>query len=201
MAVLTRGFRGRRQDRGDRRLPPGQYDVGDGFPVLSAGPTPRTPPARWDLTVHDRTGELRRWSWEEFRALPREALSVDIHCVTTWSKFDTRWEGVSVDTLLQDAPTTARYVLAASDGGYTTNLPLEELTGGRAWVVDTYEGQPLAPEHGGPARLLVPHLYFWKSAKWVRRLTLLPYDEPGFWETFGYHNHGDPWREERYSGD
>ena len=202
MTVLTRGFRrGRSQERSDGRLPPGQYDVGNGFPVLSAGPTPRTPLARWDLTVHDQTGELRRWSWEEFRALPREALSVDIHCVTTWSKFDTRWEGVSVDTLLQDAPTTARYVLAASDGGYTTNLPLEEVTGGQAWVVDTYEGRPLAPEHGGPARLLIPHLYFWKSAKWVRRLTLLPYDEPGFWETFGYHNHGDPWREERYSGD
>ena len=202
MTVLTRGFRrGRSQERSDGRLPPGQYDVGNGFPVLSAGPTPRTPLARWDLTVHDQTGELRRWSWEEFRALPREALSVDIHCVTTWSKFDTRWEGVSVDTLLQDAPTTARYVLASSDGGYTTNLPLEEVTGGQAWVVDTYEGQPLAPEHGGPARLLVPHLYFWKSAKWVRRLTLLPHDEPGFWETFGYHNHGDPWREERYSGD
>ena len=202
MTVLTRGFRrGRSQGRSDGRLPPGQYDVGNGFPVLSAGPTPRTPLARWDLTVHDQTGELRRWSWEEFRALPRQALSVDIHCVTTWSKFGTRWEGVSVDTLLQDAPTTARHVLASSDGGYTTNLPLEEVTGGQAWVVDTYEGQPLAPEHGGPARLLVPHLYFWKSAKWVRRLTLLPYDEPGFWETFGYHNHGDPWREERYSGD
>ena len=202
MTVLTRGFRrGRSRERSDGRLPPGQYDVGDGFPVLSAGPTPRTPLARWDLTVHDQTGELRRWSWEEFRALPHEALSVDIHCVTTWSKFDTRWEGVSVDTLLQDAPNTARHVLASSDGGYTTNLPLEEVTGGQAWVVDTYEGQPLAPEHGGPARLLVPHLYFWKSAKWVRRLTLLPYDEPGFWETFGYHNHGDPWREERYSGD
>ena len=202
MTVLTRGFRrGRSRERSDGRLPPGQYDVGDGFPVLSAGPTPRTPLARWDLTVHDQTGELRRWSWEEFRALPREALSVDIHCVTTWSKFDTRWEGVSVDTLLQDAPNTARHVLASSDGGYTTNLPLEEVTGGQAWVVDTYEGQPLAPEHGGPARLLVPHLYFWKSAKWVRRLTLLPYDEPGFWETFGYHNHGDPWREQRYSDD
>ena len=202
MTVLTRGFRrGRSRERSDGRLPPGQYDVGDGFPVLSAGPTPRTPLARWDLTVHDQTGELRRWSWEEFRALPREALSVDIHCVTTWSKFDTRWEGVSVDTLLQDAPNTARHVLASSDGGYTTNLPLEEVTGGQAWVVDTYEGQPLAPEHGGPARLLVPHLYFWKSAKWVRRLTLLPYDQPGFWETFGYHNHGDPWREQRYSDD
>ena len=202
MTVLTRGFRrGRSRERSDGRLPPGQYDVGDGFPVLSAGPTPRTPQARWDLTVHDETGERRRWSWEEFRALPREALSVDIHCVTTWSKFDTRWEGVSVDTLLQDAPTTARYVLAGSDGGYTTNLPLEEVTGGQAWVVDTYEGQPLAPEHGGPARLLVPHLYFWKSAKWVRRLRFMERDAPGFWESLGYHIRGDPWREQRYEGD
>ena len=202
MTMLSRGFRrGRGQERSADRLPPGQYDVGDGFPVLSAGPTPRTPLARWDLTVHDETGELHRWTWEEFGSLPREAVSVDIHCVTTWSKFDTRWEGVSIDTLLQDVPSTATHVLAASDGGYTTNLPLEGLTAGRAWVVDTYEGQPLAPEHGGPARLLVPHLYFWKSAKWLRRLTLMHHDEPGFWETFGYHNHGDPWLEQRYSGD
>ncbi|WP_222268902.1 molybdopterin-dependent oxidoreductase [Modestobacter marinus] len=201
MTVLSRGFRRGRSDRADDRLPPGQYDVGDAFPVLSAGPTPQTRLERWDFSVHDQTDELRRWTWDEFRALPREAVSVDIHCVTTWSKFDTRWEGVSLDTLLGDVPGTTRYILAASDGGYTTNLPLDEVTAGRAWLVDTYEGQPLAPEHGGPARLLVPHLYFWKSAKWVRRLTLLPYDEPGFWETFGYHNHGDPWREERYSGD
>ncbi len=201
MTVLSRGFRRGRSDRADDRLPPGQYDVGDGFPVLSAGPTPKTRLERWDFSVHDQTDELRRWTWDEFRALPREAVSVDIHCVTTWSKFDTRWEGVSLDTLLGTVPGTTRYVLAGSDGGYTTNLPLEDVTGGRAWLVDTYDGQPLAPEHGGPARLLVPHLYFWKSAKWVRRLTLLPYDEPGFWETFGYHNHGDPWREERYSGD
>jgi DMSO/TMAO reductase YedYZ molybdopterin-dependent catalytic subunit len=201
MSVLSRGFRRRGRGRDDGRLPPGQYDVGDDFPVLSAGATPSTPLDRWDLSVHDETGEQHRWSWEEFRALPREALSVDIHCVTTWSKFDTRWEGVSVDTLLQDVETTATHVLAGSDGGYTTNLPLEEVTDSRAWVVDTYDGQPLPPEHGGPARLLVPHLYLWKSAKWVRRLTLLHHDEPGFWETFGYHNHGDPWREERYRGD
>ncbi len=201
MAVLSRGFRRGRRDRDDGRLPPGQYDVGDGFPVLSAGPTPHTPLDRWDLTVHDATGERARWSWDEFRALPREALSVDLHCVTTWSKFDTRWEGVAVDTLLQGVETTASFVLAGSDGGYTTNLPLADLTGRRAWVVDTYAGEPLAPEHGGPARLLVPHLYLWKSAKWVRRLTLLDHDRPGFWETFGYHDYGDPWREQRYRGD
>jgi DMSO/TMAO reductase YedYZ molybdopterin-dependent catalytic subunit len=201
MAVLSRGFGRGRSRRPDDRLPPGQYDVGEGFPVLSAGPTPHTPLQRWDLTVHDEAEPLRRWSWEEFRALPREAVSVDIHCVTTWSKFDTRWEGVAIDTLLDGLPTTATHVVALSDGGYTTNLPLEDLTSRRAWVVDTYAGQPLAPEHGGPARLLVPHLYFWKSAKWLRRLTLLHHDEPGFWETFGYHNYGDPWREQRYSGD
>ena len=201
MALLSRGFRRGRRERTDARLPPGQYDVGDGFPVLSAGPTPRTPLARWDLSVDDETGQLARWTWEEFRGLPREPVTVDLHCVTTWSKFDTRWEGVAVDTLLQDVEPSSPFVLAGCDGGYTTNVPLEDLTEGRAWVVDTYAGEPLAPEHGGPARLLVPHLYLWKSAKWLRRLTLLDHDEPGFWETFGYHNHGDPWREQRYSGD
>jgi len=201
MAVLSRGFGRGRTRPADDRPPPGQFDVGTGFPVLSAGPTPRTPLDQWDLSVHDGTGVLQRWTWEEFRDLPREALTVDIHCVTKWSKFDTRWEGVAIDTLLRDVPTTASYVLALSDGGYTTNLPLEDLTGGRAWVVDTYAGEPLTAEHGGPARLLVPHLYFWKSAKWLRRLTLKQRDEPGFWETFGYHIYGDPWREQRYSGD
>ncbi|MGY1616554.1 molybdopterin-dependent oxidoreductase [Geodermatophilus sp. SYSU D00691] len=201
MPVLSRGFGRGRTRSDDDRLPPGQYDVGTAFPVLSAGPTPRTHLSRWDLSVDDESGTVRRWNWEEFRALPREALTVDIHCVTKWSKFDTRWEGVAVDTLLRDLPTTATHVLAESDNGYTTNLPLEDLTGGRAWVVDTFDGQPLAPDHGGPARLLVPHLYFWKSAKWVRRLTLRHHDGPGFWETFGYHLYGDPWREQRYSGD
>ena len=201
MAVVSRGFGRHRTRPATDRLPPGQYDVGDGFPVLAAGPTPLTPLDRWDFTVHDETDVLRRWTWEEFRGLPREALSVDIHCVTKWSKFDTRWEGVAIDTLLDGLSTTATHVVALSDGGYTTNVPLAELTGRRAWVVDTYAGTPLTAEHGGPARLLVPHLYFWKSAKWLRRLTLLPHDEPGFWESFGYHNHGDPWREQRYSGD
>jgi DMSO/TMAO reductase YedYZ molybdopterin-dependent catalytic subunit len=201
MSVVSRGFGRPRARPPSDRLPPGQYDARDAFPVLSAGPTPHTPLSRWDLTVEDPTGQVLRWSWEEFRALPHEALSVDIHCVTKWSKFGTRWEGVAIDRLVQDVESRAPYVLASSDGGYTTNLPLADLTGGRAWIVDTYAGEPLAPEHGGPARLLVPHLYFWKSAKWVRRLTLSHFDEPGFWETFGYHNYGDPWREQRYSGD
>ncbi|WP_448612552.1 molybdopterin-dependent oxidoreductase [Modestobacter sp. URMC 112] len=200
MSVVSPGF-GRGAPRSDGRLPPGQYDAGDRFPVLSAGPTPRTPLGEWDLTVQGEVDGVRRWTWEEFRALPREAISVDVHCVTKWSKLDTRWEGVSVDTLLADVRSEAGYVVAFSDGGYTTNLPLADVTGGRAWVVDTYDQQPLAPEHGGPVRLLVPHLYLWKSAKWVRGFALTRLDEPGFWETFGYHDRGDPWLEQRYSGD
>ena len=201
MSFVSRGFTGRRRTGPPGRLPPGQYDVGDGFPVLSAGPTPHTPLEAWDFTVQGQVDAVRRWSWAEFRALPRESVTADIHCVTSWSKFDTRWEGVSVDTLLVDVVTDAEYAVAFSDGGYTTNLPLADLRGGKAWVVDTYDGEPLDPQHGGPARLLVPHLYFWKSAKWVRGLALSPTDEPGFWETFGYHNHGDPWRQQRYAGD
>jgi DMSO/TMAO reductase YedYZ molybdopterin-dependent catalytic subunit len=141
------------------------------------------------------------WPWEEFVALPRETVTVDIHCVTKWSKLDTTWTGVSVDTLLEGVDTDAGYVTAWCDGGYTTNLPLEDLTGGRAWIAYEYGGEPLEPEHGGPARLLIPHLYFWKSAKWVRGLELRDRDEPGFWETYGYHNYGDPWKEQRYRGD
>jgi DMSO/TMAO reductase YedYZ molybdopterin-dependent catalytic subunit len=201
VSLVSRGFGRRSGGRATDRLPPGQYDTGDRFPVLSAGPTPRTKLEDWDLTVGTRAGAAHRWSWEEFRQLPHEALSVDIHCVTKWSKFDTRWEGVSVDTLLAEAGTTDSYLVAFCDGGYTTNLQLADVTNGQAWVVDTYDGQPLPPEHGGPARLLVPHLYFWKSAKWIRGLSLTSHNEPGFWETFGYHDRGDPWREQRYSGD
>jgi DMSO/TMAO reductase YedYZ molybdopterin-dependent catalytic subunit len=203
MASVSRGFFGRRRrgpDRGDK-LPPGQYDVGDAFPVLSAGATPHQDLARWDFRVQGQVEQPARWSWREFQALPREEVTVDIHCVTSWSKFDTSWSGVSVDTLLEQVNTAAAFVTAFSDGGYATNLPLADVTGGKAWVVDTYAGAPLRPEHGGPARLLVPHLYFWKSAKWVRGLTLTVDDEPGFWEGFGYHNYGDPWREQRYAGD
>jgi DMSO/TMAO reductase YedYZ molybdopterin-dependent catalytic subunit len=134
-------------------------------------------------------------------ALPAETFTVDIHCVTKWSKLDTTWTGVSVDTLLDGVELEGGYVVAASDGGYTTNLPVEDVTGGKAWVVYGYDGDELEPEHGGPARLLVPHLYFWKSAKWVRRLIFTDDDEPGFWETLGYHDRGDPWLEQRYQGD
>jgi DMSO/TMAO reductase YedYZ molybdopterin-dependent catalytic subunit len=201
MSFVSRGFRGRRREPDDdsSRLPPGQY-LTDGFPVLSAGPTPHTPLEEWTFSIG--AGDDRKtWTWEEFRALPSETVTVDIHCVTRWSKLDTTWEGVSVDTLLDQVEYDAPYVLAFCDGGYTTNLPLEDVTGGKAWVAFGYDGEPLEPEHGGPARLLVPHLYFWKSAKWVRGLALRDEDEPGFWETYGYHLYGDPWREQRYSGD
>ena len=152
-------------------MPPGQY-VTEDFPVLSAGPTPHTPLERWDFSIVGEVDEPRRWTWEEFRALPSEEVTVDIHCVTKWSKLDTVWQGVSVDTLLDGLETAAEYVVQFCDGGYTTNLPLEDVTGGKAWVAFAYDGEPLAPEHGGPARMLVPHLYFWKSAKWVRGLQL-----------------------------
>jgi DMSO/TMAO reductase YedYZ molybdopterin-dependent catalytic subunit len=198
---VSRGFTGRRREpEVAGRLPPGQYLTRD-FPVLSAGPTPRTPLDRWDFRISGAVDQERRWTWEQFLALPRETPIVDIHCVTKWSKLDTVWEGVSVDTLLAGLHHTARHVIAFCDGGYTTNLPLEDVTGGKAWVAFGYGGEPLDPEHGGPARLLVPHLYFWKSAKWIRGLELSPEDEPGFWESAGYHNYGDPWREQRYWND
>jgi DMSO/TMAO reductase YedYZ molybdopterin-dependent catalytic subunit len=201
VSFVSRGFKGRRRDGGDSdRVPPGQYLVDD-FPVLSAGPTPRTPLDQWDFAVVGAVAEPRRWTWEEFRALPSETVTKDIHCVTKWSKLDTVWEGVSVDTLLAEVDHDAGYVVAFCDGGYTTNLPLEDVSDGKAWIAYGYDGEPLDPEHGGPARLLVPHLYFWKSAKWVRGLRLVDEDEPGFWEALGYHMYGDPWREQRYWGD
>jgi DMSO/TMAO reductase YedYZ molybdopterin-dependent catalytic subunit len=199
--VISRGFRGRRESEAtDARVPPGQYVTRD-FPVLSAGPTPRTPLERWDLSIADASGTRRCWTWQEFLALPRETVHADIHCVTRWSKLSTVWDGVSVDTLLDGIADGARYVSAWCDGGYTTNVPIEDLTQGKAWIAFGYQGGPLPAEHGGPARLLVPHLYFWKSAKWIRGLRLLPDDEPGFWESLGYHNYGDPWREQRHRGD
>jgi DMSO/TMAO reductase YedYZ molybdopterin-dependent catalytic subunit len=198
---VSRGFMGRRREGVDsNRVPPGQY-VTEEFPVLSAGPTPRTALSSWSFEIRGLVGQPRRWTWEEFQALPHEPIKTDIHCVTKWSKFDTEWSGVSLDLLLEEADPQAEYLMAFCDGEYTTNLPIEDVTDGRAWIVDTYTGSPLAPEHGGPARLLVPHLYFWKSAKWVRGLELIPTNRPGFWESLGYHLYGDPWQEQRYSGD
>jgi DMSO/TMAO reductase YedYZ molybdopterin-dependent catalytic subunit len=198
---ISRGFRGRRREEAaGERVPPGQYLVDD-FPVLSAGPTPHTPPERWDFVVDGEVEQEKRWTWEQFLALPSETITRDIHCVTRWSKLDTAWKGVSIDTLLAQTTYDAAYVTAFCDGGYTTNLPLDDVTEGKAWVAYEYDGEPLAPEHGGPARLLVPHLYFWKSAKWVRGLRLMDEDTAGFWESLGYHMRGDPWQEQRYWGD
>jgi len=201
--MVTRGFTGRQQpaDVG-HRLPPGQHIVND-FPVLSAGPTPRIALDQWRFTLKVGPQPLMSWNWTEFNALPQTKITRDIHCVTTWSKLDTSWEGVLIDDILAEAgiePPTA-FVLAHSYGGYSTNVPVADLTGGLAMVAVRYEGRPLEPDHGGPARLLVPHLYFWKSAKWLNALQFINRDEPGFWELRGYHIYGDPWREQRYTDD
>ncbi|GAA1525586.1 DMSO/TMAO reductase YedYZ molybdopterin-dependent catalytic subunit [Agromyces terreus] len=195
MSFVTRGFGGGSRDRDDR-LPPGQTLVQD-FPVLSAGPTPEVDTGEWEFRIITEAG-THRWSWDEFNALPSEDIATDIHCVTHWSKLGTSWRGVSLDTLFENVESQFDYVMARSYGGYTTNVPLDELLDGQAWVATEFDGEPLDPEHGGPARLLVPHLYFWKSAKWVRSLVMMPRDDPGFWEQNGYHLHGDPWQEERY---
>ena len=196
MGIISRGFSGRR-GASDVKLPPGQYLTKD-FPVLSAGPTPRVALEKWEFTIADGKDVVQRWDWNAFRALPSETPTVDIHCVTRWSKLATSWEGVSLDTLFANVKTDASYVMVESYGDYTTNLPLKDLMGGQAWVAFRFDGTDLAPEHGGPARLLVPHLYFWKSAKWVHGITLMHDDKPGFWESLGYNNYGDPWKEQRY---
>ena len=207
---VTRGFVGRRGagpesgGAGDiaSRIPPGQYLTRD-FPVLSAGPTPRTPLDQWSFYLEGLVREPVTWTWEQFTALPARDWTVDISCVTKWTKLDMRWHGVSVDTLLEavDLEPTAAFAIAHCDGGYTTNLPIGDVLNGQAFVAWEYDGKPLAPEHGGPARLVVPARYFWKSAKWIRGIRLIDRDVPGFWESLGYHNYGDPWREQRYSGD
>jgi DMSO/TMAO reductase YedYZ molybdopterin-dependent catalytic subunit len=203
VAKFTRGFTGRRRDDGDRRLPPGQYDTGKSWPVLNAEVTPDLDTATWTFRVEGLVESPTTWTWDEIRALPPSTYTGDIHCVTTWSKFGMTFTGVSVDTLFDIARPlpTATHVLTVSHTGYTTNLPLADVTDGQAWVAWEVDGAPLAKQHGGPARLLVPHLYFWKSAKWVAGLRVLDHDEPGFWERNGYHNRGDPWLEQRYQGD
>jgi len=179
MPPVSRGFSPRRRPSAEvaARLPPGQYLTPD-FPVLAVGPTPRGAARDWRLRAWG-AGEERSWSWEELLALPQETVTADIHCVTQWSKLGTTWTGVSLDVLLDGVPAPAStHAVAHCEGGYTTNLPLAD-----------------------PARLLVPHLYFWKSAKWIRGLELLTEDRPGYWEVNGYHDRGDPWQEQRYQGD
>jgi DMSO/TMAO reductase YedYZ molybdopterin-dependent catalytic subunit len=192
VSIVSPGFHRRRAE--PPGLPPGQFLTED-FPVLSTGPTPRVSPAEWEFVITGETGQQWRWDWQRFAALPSQRLTADLHCVTRWSKLATTWRGVP------EVDTAADFALVYCYGGYTTNLPLEDLLDGRAWVAYEYERQPLPAEHGGPARLLVPHLYLWKSAKWVRGMQLLLEDEPGFWESAGYHNYGDPWHEQRYQGD
>src|SRR5437667_6459547 len=199
MAIISRGFSGRRSAP-DAKLPPGQYLTTD-FPVLSAGPTPHVPLDQWEFAIDDGTDVLQRWDWKSFRELPNETMTADLHCVTRWSKLGTIWEGVSLDTLLANVKTDAEYALVHSYGDYSTNLPLQDLMNKQGWIAFRFDDEDLAPEHGGPARLLVPHLYLWKSVKWVRRITLMHEDTPGFWEGLGYNNYGDPWREQRYPGE
>ena len=203
--AVTRGFKGKHQEGGadQSRVPPGQYVTHD-FPVLSAGPTQRTPLESWSLALQDHGKLIALWNWAQFQALPQTERTTDIHCVTKWTKLDTRWRGVTFDDILKAAglasPPTL-YLMAHCDGGYTTNLPVADLLDGKAMIATHFDDQPLAAPHGGPARLLVPHLYFWKSAKWVRRLAFMDANSPGFWESLGYHIYGDPWREQRYTGD
>jgi DMSO/TMAO reductase YedYZ molybdopterin-dependent catalytic subunit len=196
MAVISRGFGSRRRESSPD-LPPGQFLTTD-FPVLSAGPTPKIDTAEWTFQITTEAHETRTWTWDEMLALGAEEIGTDIHCVTRWSKLGTHWRGVSLDRFFDGLETKYEYVMAHSYGGYTTNMPLADLLGGKAWVAFEFEGEPLDPEHGGPARLLVPHLYFWKSAKWVRGLVMHNRDDPGFWEQNGYHIYGDPWKEQRY---
>lgn len=199
MSVISRGFGGRRDDS-DRQVPPGQY-LTDDFPVLTAGPTPQIDSEDWRLDITDIDGPKSSLTWQQLMDLPSESVTVDIHCVTRWSKHETNWRGVSIDAVLEHVETEAEYALIHCYGDYSTNLPLEDLIDGKAWIAFEYEGDALEPEHGGPARLLVPHLYLWKSAKWINGIELRLNDKPGFWESLGYHEYGDPWLEQRYVGD
>jgi DMSO/TMAO reductase YedYZ molybdopterin-dependent catalytic subunit len=201
--AVTRGFTGGARRGGDSRLPPGQYDTGAGWPVLSAELTPTIDVDTWTMTVDGLVEKETTWDWRGIHSLPESSYFGDIHCVTTWTKFDTTFAGVSVDSLLEIAQPKAEatHVMATATTGYTTNLPIDDITNGKAWIVWEFDGKPLTAEHGGPVRMLVPHLYFWKSAKWITRITLMDHDEQGFWERNGYHDRGDPWLEQRYQGD
>jgi DMSO/TMAO reductase YedYZ molybdopterin-dependent catalytic subunit len=201
MPIISPGFKS--PDHRNARLPPGQSLV-DGWPVLTYGPTPQIDVAKWSLTVDGAVNQPVTLSWEQFNALPKSTMRTDIHCVTHWSKLGMQWEGVSLDELIRQVrglSAAAHYLIASCYGGYTTNLPIEDITYDRALIATHADGRALTPEHGGPARLFVPHLYFWKSAKYVNRLTFTDRDHPGFWEINGYHNYGDPWREQRYDTD
>lgn len=184
-----------------QRLPPGQ-SLTQKWPVLHVGNIPRFDPMGWDFYMWGLVKQPKRFTWAEFSALPTKIQTCDMHCVTRWSKFDSTFEGISVGEVMRHVELLpqAKYVLVHADPGYTTNLPLAEFLDEDVMFALKYEGQPLTPEHGYPVRLLVPKLYLWKSAKWVRGLEFIDEDYPGFWEQYGYHMHGDPWKEERYGG-
>jgi DMSO/TMAO reductase YedYZ molybdopterin-dependent catalytic subunit len=200
---MLKNFLNRREEeqrvRSEGRLPPGQA-LTQKFPVLHYGPVPPFNEATWDLRVFGEVENEMRWTWQEFQALPTVQITTDIHCVTGWSKFDTTWEGPRFRDFIRlfGVKPTARYVIAHCEYGFTANLPLEEMLGDEVLLAWKYDGKLLDPDHGFPLRLLAPKLYFWKSAKWLRGLEFSAEDVPGFWEQAGYHNHGDPWKEERY---
>ena len=201
--MVFRGFGRRRYPPEiEARVPPGQT-VTEKWPVLSYGRTPRFDPATWDFRVFGLVEEERRWTYDEFRTLPTTRIAADVHCVTTWSLLGSEWEGVHVKELMKHVRVKpeARFVMQHCDGGYTTNLPLEVFLDDDVLLCYRRNGEELTPDHGWPLRLVVPKRYFWKSAKWVRGIRLLDHDEPGFWESLGYHEYGDPWREQRYAGD
>jgi DMSO/TMAO reductase YedYZ molybdopterin-dependent catalytic subunit len=201
MPIINFGFNAPKNR--DDRVPPGQSVV-KSWPVLTYGPTPRIDTATWSLEIDGLVQNPVSLNWQTFSELPVTTKETDIHCVTRWSKLGMQWEGVSVDELIRQAgglSNDAKYLIVSCYGGYTTNLPITDVINEQALIATKAEGEPLSPEHGGPARLFVPHLYFWKSAKYVNRLTFSSHDEPGFWEVNGYHNYGDPWREQRYDTD
>jgi DMSO/TMAO reductase YedYZ molybdopterin-dependent catalytic subunit len=202
MALITRGFAGRGKGPPGSRLPPGQHES-TSWPVLAAEPTPRLNTATWTFKIEGLVENPVTWTWDQIHQLKESVFFGDIHCVTTWSRLAMTFNGVSVDTLMEVAKPlpSATHVVAFSHTGYTTNLRIADVLSGQALVVWDADGEPLPREHGGPARMIIPHLYFWKSAKWVAGIRVLDHDEPGFWETRGYNNQGDPWREQRYSGD
>jgi DMSO/TMAO reductase YedYZ molybdopterin-dependent catalytic subunit len=198
--VTIEATRANRRPDGRLRLPPGQR-LTDGWPILHYGAIPRIDVSTWELRVFGLVGNELSFNWEQFKALPQADERSDIHCVTTWSKYDNDWQGVRIrDLLTQARPLPeATYVMFHSYGGYTTNVPLDELLDDDVLIAHTHNREPISPEHGGPARGVVPNLYFWKSAKWIRGLEFLDHDQLGFWERYGYNNDADPWKEERYS--
>ena len=205
MAITSRilGQRGKRQAKelgvDPARVPPGQY-LTERFPVLTVGPNPKFDLASWDFAVFGEVDNPIRLTWDELQALPQKEVTTDIHCVTRWSKLDTVWRGVPVSEILDRAGVrpSGTHVMAYSDGGYTTNIPLAALRDDDVLLAHTYAGEPLEPDHGAPLRLLVPKRYFWKSAKFLRKLEVMSEDRMGFWELNGYHNDADPWQEQRH---